>query len=294
MATALTAIQDLPLLSFQGLEPAPYDTAGFSWSHRHGRNTFVNVNGATHPWTGLNPFPLPVRMHFINGINNRIDWFPDLWNEWMPVLLNGEPGRLTHPLLGDVDAVVTGGSVTLVARHTAGVIVDVTFENTLKDPEQELTFEPLTLNLESLVSLFIEESENAGIEPPSQESVTDITDAAAIANGFASQVNMAAAGAINSAKGIAGEYIALVRAESNPALQVLEDIAVLIWVQFDEAGKKIAKNARNTATKVVQGDSSIAAIAAEEGNTEQEIMALNPDLLATPIVSRGTRVRFYS
>ena len=294
MATALQAIQNLPLLSWKGLEAAPYDQAGYQFGNRHGRNTFPYVKGATHNPTGANPNVFPVRMWFVNGISNRIDWFPDVWEKWEPALEDGEVGKLTHPLKGEIDAVIVGGSVQLTARHQAGVIVEVTFEQTLLSAEDQLIYNPLSLNLDALVSLVIEEVERAEITAPSEEPVTTLADAAGIVSGTITSVSNDVAGTINAAKGLANEFIGVIQLQNNPGLQVLEDSLVTLWDQFDRAGQAIAKKARTTSTFAVQGSTSIPALASQLGNTEPELIELNPDLLLAPTVGRGTAVTYYT
>lgn len=294
MADALRAIQNLPLVTWRGLEAPPYDTAGFSFSHSHGVNLYPYVSQGTHNWAGLNPLQMPFRFFFINGVDNRIDWFPDLYNQWWPALEDGARGELQHPLLGKIDAVVRGGGVTLEARATAGVIVDVTFERTLDDPEAELAATQLQLNLDALIEVVVGEVSNRNIQAPNERPVTDLGDLGKQISGFIDQVDLAVAGAISSAKGLVSSYVQAVRDLADPELAYTEQVLLATWTKLDDLGKSLAATSRATSAFTTTADTTISAIAREKKNSDAEIITLNTDLLALPIVPRGTSVRYYS
>ena len=133
MADPIRAIQGLPLPTFRGLEFPPYDDASFSFRHNQVPASYPYIPGASHDSTGMEPIEFLFRLYFIN-FPGTVGIFPVLWNKWWKELQDDSAGDLRHPLAGPMDAKVVGGSVQLSGRSTAGVIVDVTFVQTITDP----------------------------------------------------------------------------------------------------------------------------------------------------------------
>ena len=91
-------IAQLPLLSFKGLEAAPYDDVSFGWSHTQVKRLYAYIDGAGHDNTGRDPIGTTANMFFLNSPPE--DAFPDLWNQWRDVLFEGSLGQIVHPGLG--------------------------------------------------------------------------------------------------------------------------------------------------------------------------------------------------
>src|SRR5689334_11379163 len=149
LAAETNIIGQLQELRWRGRRAA-CSVASFKFSHDQAPREYPYVNGAGHDWTGLKAIPIEVLLYFVNTIEPRS--FPDEFNFWMENLLDGTPGKLVHPILGEIDAVVMEGSVELVAQNRAGVVVHVTFEKTRLDLEQDDAFKRLTVNVEAVAA----------------------------------------------------------------------------------------------------------------------------------------------
>ena len=127
------AIHGLPGMTLNDVQAPPYNDASFDFKHGQAVHAFPYIDGAMHEHTGLEPHNLAFSLHFLNTL--RVGAFPDLYLQWIRMLLaGGRTHKLVHPLLGPRDVKVLDGSVRLQASATAGVIVDVKFTTTLRDP----------------------------------------------------------------------------------------------------------------------------------------------------------------
>src|SRR5690606_24066848 len=92
--------------------------------------------------------------------------FPTVFNEWLERLLDGSAGNLEHPIFGNRRARVMRGSVPLVADVRDGVIVDVTFVETLDEPEQLIPFSGPDVSAEAAAIAAQTACDEAGISYP--------------------------------------------------------------------------------------------------------------------------------
>src|SRR6516225_3627286 len=74
------------------------------------------------------------KLYFHNTLEK--DLYPLTWESWKQALFDGSSGDLIHPDLGTIRARVLKGSVRLVAESRAGVTVEVTFTETVDDPDK--------------------------------------------------------------------------------------------------------------------------------------------------------------
>jgi len=299
MATAIDAITGLPLLKWAGLPAPAYDDVSFQFGHSHGEIPYPYVSGVGHDWTGMDGIPIKLRLMFLASLDET--YFPELWNRWWEELQSGEPATMIHPILGEVLTVVRGGDIRITSQTRAGVIAEINFTTTIEDPEEELVFEPLTVNLEALAAAAVEEADNANIKPPSEESATDITDGVAQIEGFTTQLDLAAEGIITKTQAIAADFVTaceLVKSAGsfpgNHSAQLVEDLFIGLWDGLEQTKSRLGENrARPTSTAVLSADTSLDAFARENGNSLPEVIALNPAALLTPTVPRGTVLKFY-
>src|SRR5580693_4719617 len=136
MATDANIITSLPVLSWKGLVAPPYDIVTFDFENRLAPRSIPYVDGTVHDDLGREAFPMTARLYFCNGLEGGppgVRLFPEYWNQWADKL-DGTPGDLVHPILGRLRARVRGAKGELRATVRSGVIVDITWTETLENP----------------------------------------------------------------------------------------------------------------------------------------------------------------
>jgi hypothetical protein len=276
------------------LEHLHYVTADVSFTHRQNPVPYPYINAVGHDYTGREPFQLPITLLFLNtvGKNN----FPQKYNEWWPLLIDGQPGPLEHPLAGNFDAVVVGGSVRLNAGVTAGVSVEVTFEEHIDDPEQAQ--ELFLVNVADLADLGATADAAASavnVELPSQFTALTLEDFAKLIKSAILEAQLTALGLINQAKALVDGMIQLVVDQNNNLAYAALDALTTFWAALDDTAQQLGANAaRSQNAVVVTNDTSLDAFARDTGMTLEEAIELNPGAANTPGIPRGTVLRYYT
>jgi hypothetical protein len=98
VALSQTTINRLPLLKWKGLIAPYYDVVSFEWEHELASRGVYGVDGEIHEFVRRKSMPFRARMHFCNTLEQGL--FPETWEEWKLVLLDGTPGDLVHPGVG--------------------------------------------------------------------------------------------------------------------------------------------------------------------------------------------------
>lgn len=285
-------IYGLPKMTFRGIEAPPYDVAGFDFSHSHGVRKYPYINGASHDWTGLDQHPLDFTLHFLNTLKPRA--FPEMWEEWKLELFDGSAGEMVHPLLGPRNVVVRSGHVELTARSTAGIVVQVGFETTILDPAEENTFEIAAINVKELVASAVASAKNAKVKLPSEKTAVDLSQIGDQLSGLVYGVGLTAAGLANDAQSIVSSIVEL-RAMTEHSVYMVRDEFIALWAALESFGEKFdVQRERGVSQIQVKNKTTIDAFARDRGNTVGEIMALNPESLASPAVPAGATMRFYT
>ena len=286
-------IRSLRRLRWRDLPYVSYTRAPFSFQHRQSQLIYPYIDGAGHAHTGKGPDQYSARLRFLNTLDGA-GTFPDVYNEWMRELDKGGAGDLEHPLRGTVRARVMEVRVDLDSRSTAGVDVDIAWEQTLEDPEEAQALEPVRVNVREQSAKADRAIENAGIVYPSGESDASLSEMASRILGLGDQ--LAVELEIVRAKTLLLEIVDTIT-ETFPAAHArAESTAELatLWAAYDDMGKRNKAKQRPTRGYETDADTSIPGIAARVGNTVEEITELNPQLLAEFVVRKGTAVLFYS
>jgi hypothetical protein len=290
MPGPLQAIQGLGPLRWRGSEHYDFADAGFSFQLRQNRLTYPYIDYAGHEHTGIDK-ELPITLFFLNSI--RENAFPQLWNEWKVILLDGKPGPMEHPLAGVFDAVVTSGQVDLNARATSGVTAQINFERHIDDPEEEQKIDLLGLDLEAAAVAADAASGAVNISLPSQAPVTSLLDAAKLIQSALLTAQLRAEGLINQAKAFVDEMIQLARAADDPLYYAVNDTLITFWTALDDTASNLGALARETGFAIVPNPTTIDAFARDRGMTLPEALALNPSAIGAPGIPAGTLLKYY-
>lgn len=285
-------IEQLQELTWRGRR-APCTTADFRFSHDQARRKYPYVNGVGHDWTGLNEIPITAELYFVNTIEPRS--FPDEWNFWLENLLDGSPGKLVHPVLGEMDAVVIEGSVKVTAQNKAGVIVSVTWEKTRLDLEQDDQFRRLEVNIAAVAAQCDADLATLGIPIPEHvPTVPSLLEAFNGIKGALFSAQLTVEGAINQIQGVVSDLIETVDNLNDARTWAAQTNLVTFWDSLRQMAENAARSAaRPVASLQTSHETTLEAIAASVSNTLDDVIALNLSLLISPIVPKDTVVRFY-
>lgn len=312
MATPASIIHDLPEVTWTTrahgqLVAPPYDVAGYHFSHSQAERRFPYIDGAAHDWTGLDAVQMRFTFYFLNTLQR--DAFPGLWGKWRDALHDGAPGKLLHPLLGAVDAVVSDGDVKLEARTTAGVVVEVTFTRTLLDPESANPFESVNMGAAAVAEAVDTAMAAEGIDYPTGGVMTaadgtalprypDGSGATTTFAGLLSTIvglvqasSMYAAGAVNRMLADLETVIGLAEALGHAAQPLVDLCRRLYGIGLDLAAKLGAARP----TRFVSYPRAVTAdeVADDTGNTIAEVLGLNLSACARPVITAGTPILVY-
>src|SRR5262249_35355539 len=141
------------------------------------------------------------RLYFVNTVEPKS--FPENWNRWQPALFDGTADELVHPVLGRVLARVLDGSIELVAKNRAGIIVDVTWTSTREELDQGLIFETLNGNTEAAAGAADAALDALGMSlPVTVPPTTSLLDAYKGLKGQIFSAELSVTGAINQLMGV--------------------------------------------------------------------------------------------
>lgn len=294
VGTPTNIITGLPGAMWRGLVDPPYDAANVSGGFDLSRGKFPFVNGYSHDNMGATETEFPFRFYFLNSLGE--DLFPGLFREWsQAVILDGTPDKLLHPIFGEFDARVTKWDVELQAQRTAGVIFNVTWVNTILDPDEPQKFEGVPVNLQEVAAQADEDLNNLEIDFPTGETTTSLTDMIGQINGLAFSFKNRIDGIVNKALGLVESII-----ETVEALETHRKWAAEANLKALHRGMTLLKDAskrqplRPTKLFFTPRPMSLDEIAGEVGNSLEDMVALNAALLSAPAVPLGTPVNYFT
>lgn len=276
----------------------PYDMAGFSGSNTLAESRYPYIDGASHQFMGRDPFPMKFKFYFLNSL--RGDMFPELFNLWLPVFTTGALGELAHPILGEVNARCHDWTVELAAQMTSGVVVNVTFIESLKDvDDEEFSFGAETQSLAANA-----EACDIGMAifdipyPTGEGAPTSLGHMIDQLTSFSHSARNQIEGALNQAIGTVDKIIITAEGPRQGGLVpvwALHDNLVMLRNNLSNTLNKrlLSKTERVIQETVLSNDHTFETIAARQGNTVSDIMTLNPSLVKFPILRAGTVVKYY-
>ncbi len=294
MALPSRVIRDLPKLTWRGLF-APCEAAPVDFSHAQAVREQYQIDDAWHDHGGLKPLDIKVKLHFLNTMFDGVVWFPNEYNKWQAALFDGSPGKLRHPILGEIDAVVMSGSIALEARQSGGVSVDVTFNRTILDVTKPSELKATQVDIKAVAKQALTDAGNLGINFPSGRFDGDIFDAIDGFLGDITSATMTITGLGNQLKGGIEDMIFRVELLTDPTVAPAYDNLVLLW---DAISSRVdlaaATAARSTASTRLPEDTTFDAFGSEVGNSVEALMGLNPSLIRYRVLAKGTTVTYYT
>lgn len=294
MAIPARVIRDLPKLTWRGLF-APCEAAPVEIAHAQVEREQYGIDGAWHDHAGRKALDIKVKLHFLNTMFDGIIWFPNKWNDWQKALLDGSPGKLRHPILGEIDAVPITTSIQLEARQSGGVSVDVTFRETLVDVTKPSQLSTAQVDVKAVAKQAITDAGNLGINFPSGRLDGSLLDAIDSFLGSVTSATMTITGLGNQLSGGIEDMITRVETITDPAAAPAYDNLVLLWDAIQARTRDAEKiAARSTASRLVSADTTFDRFGGEYGNSVEQLMSLNPGLIRFKFIPAQTRVTYYT
>jgi hypothetical protein len=309
-----TIIQGLSAPSWRGLLLPPYHAFPLEWTHRQAKREYPYVDIAGHDWTGMDVKPFKVECRFLNTQTQApplgyARWFPEYWEVFKTQVLDGNPGDLVHPLLGSVRAVVADGSTTITTESLSGITVTITWELTNEDPSTIAFFgDVLAGNPATLASAADAACAEFGVFPgpgrlpqqtwgmygmPTGASISLSSIWAAISGGVFSLSFTTLAQIL----ALIGDVIAMAEIlTSLDACQASQALSA-VWAFFSYiqgAQTQIGLANRPTASRTIDTPTTLAAFANSVGNTFDDILGLNPQLIPFVQVPKYKAITYYT
>lgn len=282
---------DLPDLKWRGLDPVPALVKAWTFSHDQPQRRYPYVNGAGHDWTGRGPIQMTATLYFNSPM------IPDpfgAWIKWREALLDGSPGDLVHPTVGEIRAVVIGGTADEEPNARNNFQVTVNWEEHTDDPEAEND-----LNNQDLTILqAAEEAEAAAaafdIVWPDGSYEDSLTDCVSQLEGAAFELESGISSYADKVSGTLDGMVSAASLLTDPLSHPAFDGLVGVWDKLTRIKDKAAKTIRSTSSRIVSSDTTIDAFAKSVKNTTEEIQNLNPTALRFPVVKKGTTLTYYT
>ena len=291
MVAPAQIIHGLPPLTWRGMTVL-IESAPVEFAHSQVERRYPYTDGAGHDWTGRDPLKCRVRMFFLETLDPGA--FTKKWPRWRKALFDGSSGPLEHPVLGAFQARVEAGSIAFVAQTTAGITVDVSFTETVDNVDKPNKFREPTPGGVTVAKAAQKAASLYGINWPSGKLDLSLGDAIKALETAFWNAQVTASGYANQIAGDIESMIELAEGLTDPKSYPVYDNLLHTWELARDAAEKAKRDLRATASRTTQSDTTIAAFAADVGNTEQEVMQLNLRLLRSPVIPSGTAVTFYT
>lgn len=322
-------LSQLPALTWRGLLPPPYDVLEVSWENGLAPRRIPYVDGDIHDAVGRSSFPMTARLYFLKTVEGGSANFPGLWNQWKDQLLDGNPGDLVHPLLGEIRARVKGAKFSIVASCRSGIVVDVTWLETVEDPsELNLNgFGNTTLPSAALAaaadqalaayasSLAVPDpSLTFGFQMPTALLNVQFNLGLTLSFGLSISVSIASVfnallpilfaadstsyQALTALMGGVATLITAVEAHDDVFAYSASDALIEFYLACDNMRQGALTSARPTSTLLVTTATTLDAVqripVVAQTNTLTDLMGLNLPLLLQPRIAGGSAVTYYT
>lgn len=306
---AIDVVSQLPQLRWGG-RPAFCSSVETSGGNRLASRMYPYVDGAAHDDVGANPISVRATLHFLNGIESGgAALYPDQWANFHELLMTGTLRELEHPDLGVMQARVVDWSYVVSTASISGVNVSVSWEQSLEDLDEVVSFATAAVDAKVAAAAVSDAMSKLKIEYPTGAPEGDLVGSvvAVIDTGFSVATDIQ--GEVNKITGtldrIESSFERTMKAvgvtdatgrdsilgsEARWQLQSGIDTLRAILAQAVETAQR---RARQTGTYVVTVNTSVAKLAQELGNSVADLIGLNPSIVESPVVRKGTSVRHY-
>ncbi len=277
---------------------------------------FVNVGGAKLEDTGRNPIMISAQIVFVNTISpgGNEGWtqgtlYPNVYNQYLMSLLNSQDSQttriLSHPELGDINCKVITFSTQLIGNYRGGAIISAQFsEDGLDNSRPQTLFVQLSKINNNIVTL---QDQLANLSPdplalqlqPVALGLTGLLNSIKAIIDTGALIGLDALGSLQQISYRCNTIIESVHLANNMIYAKVQDTAYMVRadsVYMAEALKKSIPIQANQKTSIYINKTitTLASLAQLLANSVSDLMNLNPQLLATPLVASGNQVVYYT
>lgn len=296
-------------LTWRGIA-VPSSETTYEMAHNQAPRSYAYVAVEGHDDTGRQGLKVSATLHFLNTIEPGL--YPDKWVKWRDAfMLDGSAGALVHPDVGEIDARPIGTSVTITAQSTAGITVVANWveTNVDVDTEADRNFAAPDADMGALAAAADASMAELDIEYPDGEPETSLEGAILSIEGRVTTAAQSVSGKMTQIKGtidrISAAHTRAINAVSNsdaaikdavagkPANWLLEAQLEMLRETLDAHIKIEKEKGRTTGIFRVVNAASLPDISEIVGNSLDDLLALNPELSAAPIVPSGAVVAFF-
>ncbi len=276
-----------------------------SLAHDLVEHKYWGVDGARVEDTGLTPMRFSAEIPFINGIvpGKGEKWgalYPTEFRRFLAACALKTTGILVHPEFGEIPCRCERLDFEISGDRRGGVVVKVSWVETLQDDDTANPFGPSPIQDIELAALDLDASDTDLKKPAPTlpEYETSFADLARGIQGIvdsATILTMTTVGKIDSivyrAEAI-GDSID--RAKSALTYGPTNAVERLKAHAHDLRQSLLQASGRDIALYYVKGDTTLAGLLAQlPGASLGDLVKLNPQLMTSAVVSKGTTVRYY-
>lgn len=309
-------------LKWRGLS-VPFKSLDSEGSQDLAGHKRVDRQGVRLEGTGRNGYVFKVQIPFLNGLaqakqENWQNLFPETFLVFQGFLEDRSSGELQHPLYGKINCKAATWKISLTSDVRSGVIAEVVFEETSDDDEAQ-TIGGASGTLGAVNAAAIDLDAQLGqLNPPFDNGLKDagfgsFEDFANQLSSIGDQASLLknkvfgkidnVIGSLNKISdsidetavmvaGIPGDIATRTTALGNSAARIVESVNRM---NFALVGLKSSIQTKDQSISffVTTIDSTLGGLAAQLNNKVEDLVQLNPLLVAAPVILPQTPIRYY-
>lgn len=302
-----TAIHDLPPLTWLGVKAYVSDIRT-SWSHRLPEYEYAYVDGDAHDNTGRKSLKVSATLQFLNTIEPGL--YPGKWSSFRALLLSTQSGTLVHPDVGKFHARVADGEYTISARSPAGVSVNVTWTESIRNANSPTKIVTATADATASAKALDDAIAVLGIDYPDGMGSSTFAGLVGDILAFGSIFSAEVKSLINTTIGyvdsiytqmqVAAASVAFATAAARDAIAappfrwVFEFQCDALRVALGEHLDALLEGAQPTKTFTTKATTTLASLSLSLDTDIGGLVQLNPGLVGSPSVPKGTLVTYFA
>lgn len=289
-----------------------FPTTTFEVTLRHDlvQHKYPSKDGADVEAVGRAPLEFSAKIPFRNGIGggpsetwqqNRKPLYPDQFREFFKACADRETGVLEHPEFGKVVCRIENAKTVWDATRRDGVDVDVVWVETIDiESLESLLAQPSPVSNAISNALALDDAiktRNPAVPKQDTTYKPDFADTMRGLQGISDQfqvLNARVAGKINSTLYRIDSLKSSVEKSADvkdwPILQAIENLKA---AANDIRTELVRSNRKTVVFYVAPKDMTLGAVSNETGAAIGDLVVLNPRLVSSPVIERGTTIRYY-
>lgn len=295
------AFEKLPAFRWRGMD-LPVTSIKFTLRHDLVEHKYPGRDGANVEPTGMAPLGISARIPFLQGIKpgKNEKWgelYPNLFREFLRQMANREVGYLTHPELGNILCQPVSAETEWNAQAAMnGVFVEASWVENYAPTEW-------TEDGDSFRRVASDDSEvlatmvNSGILPQDLDSSFDLADPFRLVASYVNTPSILAYGVVGKIGQVqygAERVIAAATLSNNPLAAHAVNAAERLWSDAQAMKQDIARLNKTIHFYTVTSECTMGGLLPRiPGARLDDLMKLNPTLVANPFIEAGTVVRYY-